>query len=259
MEVPLVKSVVRVFDILELFSARQKPMSAIEISRALDLPVTSTHAILKSMRTLNYLDHDGQKRTFYPSHSLPALFEFVRFRIEEEGNLQEFLAKLNMQTQETISLSRRIDIDAAIIFGLESIHPIGVRVREGYKWPLSETTTGACLLSVLKQDELDVIIDRMDSKSAVTASKKGRSALLQRIQKVRDDGYLVEHGMQVSGMGVVSAPIFSPVSRSVLSVSIVGPSERIKLAQSDIIALLLKLAKKQKIDLVFPSDASKKA
>lgn len=252
---PLVKSVVRVFDILELFNNRQSPMQAIEIARTLDFPVTSTHAILKTMQALNYLDYDNRNRTFYPSLSLPMLLDYVDFKIEEEGRLKEFLNRINTKTKETISLSRRVDIETSIIFGLEAHFPIGVRVKEGMNWPILDTTTGACMIAPLDQDDLNTVIRRIAHKAGIDDTSREIKQLHERVAMVRRDGYLAEYNVQTDGIGVICMPILSPVSKSTLTIAIVGPARRIREREEEHIDTMVKLSKKYNITMLCSPDS----
>ena len=63
----IVKSVGRVFEVLELFDAERAALTATAIARALKYPASSTVALLKSMVRLGYLTYDPSERTYFPT------------------------------------------------------------------------------------------------------------------------------------------------------------------------------------------------
>ena len=60
----VVKSAARVFEVLELFSALQRPLSVREISTRCGYPGSSAAALLTSMKALGYLAYDDATHTY---------------------------------------------------------------------------------------------------------------------------------------------------------------------------------------------------
>ena len=58
----VVKSAARVFEVLELFSELQRPLSVREIATRCRYPGSSAAALLTSMKVLGYLAYDERKR-----------------------------------------------------------------------------------------------------------------------------------------------------------------------------------------------------
>ncbi|WP_109354013.1 IclR family transcriptional regulator [Sphingorhabdus sp. EL138] len=239
----VVKSVKRVFEIFELFRREAKPLQAVEVARELDLPPTSTHALLNSMRALNYMEYDGANRSFLPSRNLTELFGWLLDRVEDEGRLIEFLKRLNEETQETISLVRRLDIHAKIIYGHESIYPIGVRMQEGLMLPITHTVAGTCLLAGLSDDEMHGLKAKLEKKDPDQYEILNSPSMKERVESLKTDGYIIDYDVQIGGISAVCMPILSEVSRKRLVVSIVGPTERIRVSAKDHVKSLKKLAK----------------
>ena len=54
-------------EVFEFFAERQAPARLTEVARALGYPASSTFVLLKSLRSLGYLDYDRNDRTFLPT------------------------------------------------------------------------------------------------------------------------------------------------------------------------------------------------
>lgn len=252
MSVNIVKSVGRTFDIFRLFKLRSEAMTAIEISRELQLPLTSTHSILKSLHALGYLDYNRESWSYVPSSELPALFDWVQDRVEDEGQLKRFLEQLNLETRETISLSRQSEIEAKIVFGLETVHPIGVRVSEDYSMPITNTLTGIAMLSALDDQALEAVLLRVSKEDPAQWETLDRPALDFDLSRVRDEGIIAKYDGLVAGVGAICTPIYSPVSKQKLVVGVVGPSERIAKNAEIHRKTIAKLLRAYNIKSVFP-------
>lgn len=224
----IVKSVRRVFEVLELFGREQRPLPAVDVARKLEFPLTSTHAILKSMRALGYLSYEESTWSYFPAHTLPNLVEWVRDSIAGEIDLLDFLTALSRQTGETINLSRRINDEVKIIYGLESSHPVGVFVSMGTLMPIGGSLTGltalACLDSPTRKELLETL--RSSTDAARGAFDADQYASVSR--SLRRDGMVMRCDVYIRGVGAICIPVMGMGIAEPLVVGIVGPSDRIK-------------------------------
>src|ERR1700760_3124170 len=83
------KSARRVFDILELFRARQCPLRLKDVVDALGMPTSSTAALLKTMAQMNYLSFESASRAYLPTLRLAQLGNWVTPASYEGGPIQE--------------------------------------------------------------------------------------------------------------------------------------------------------------------------
>ena len=222
----IVKSVRRVFEVLELFSREQRPLAAVDVARKLELPLTSTHAILKSMRALGYLLYEESSWRYFPAHTLPNLVEWVRDSIAGEIDLLDFLTALSRATGETINLSRRINDDVKIIYGLETSRAVGVTVSIGTVMPVGSSLTGltamACLDAATRKD----VIESMRLRNGNDTFDADRYASVSR--SLRRDGMVTRCDVYIRGVGAICMPVMGMGGQEPLIVGVVGPSERIK-------------------------------
>ena len=71
------RSVDRVFQIMELFSAKRRPLSATEIRQSLSMPHSSAVSVLSRLVALGYLNQNAETKRFFPSLRLHRLCESV--------------------------------------------------------------------------------------------------------------------------------------------------------------------------------------
>ncbi len=63
----VVKSAGRVLEVFEFFAHRHAPATVSEVTAAPGFPLSSTSVLLKSLRSLGYLDHDARTERYLPS------------------------------------------------------------------------------------------------------------------------------------------------------------------------------------------------
>lgn len=241
----IVKSVRRVFEVLELFGREQRPLPAVDVARKLDFPLTSTHAILKSMRALGYLSYEESTWSYFPSHTLPNLVEWVRDSIAGEIDLLDFLTALSRATGETINLSRRINDEVKIIYGLESSHPVGVFVSMGTLMPIGGSLTGLTAMACLDTDTRKQLIETLRSNGDASRGAFDPEQYASVARSLRRDGLVMRCDVYIRGVGAICVPVLGMGMDEPLVVGIVGPSDRIKDNESaykrDIKALIRRL------------------
>ena len=72
-----VKSATRVLEIFEYFDEVRRPVTIQDVAQALSYPHSSTAALLKSLVSLGYLEHDDRGKTFFPSIRISLLGNWV--------------------------------------------------------------------------------------------------------------------------------------------------------------------------------------
>lgn len=222
-----IKSVRRVFEILELFNQERCPLSANAISKRLNYPLTSAHALLKSMHDLGYAAFDPSTWAYTPSPDAAALLDWVRDSLSTETAIMECVSALSYETRETINVSRPIDTNVRIIFGLESAHNVGVSVKVGTLMPATRSLTGLASLSCLSRSELDAFLDRLPDTDPEQARQLQRKSVVAAVEEFRRNGMLMKCDLFVQGIGAVCTPVLTASGHNTLIIGIVGPSDRV--------------------------------
>lgn len=247
----VIKSVRRVFEILEYFDQQRRPIAAKEVAKELGYPSMSAHQLLKSMNQLGYLDFDPPNWTYMPSKTFTSILDWVPDIIEREASILEFVEALNQQSQETINISQRIGTDVKIIHGLESAHTVGVSVKVGTSMPAGNSLTGLVALASLNDESFAKYL--VYANTPELAQRHNFDKV--KLDSVRDQ--LDQHGtaamsdVLVEGVGAVCLPIKTLANQEILVVGVVGPSNRISVNTGKHRKQIAKLAKEFGIKTAF--------
>lgn len=246
-----IKSVRRIFEILELFDKERRPLAAKEISKKLGYPLISSHALLKSMHELGYADFDPPNWTYIPSRSFLSVLDWVPDILERERRLLDFVEEVNNETSETVNISRRVNAQVRIIYGLESQHTVGVVVKVGAMMPITHSLTGITALAGDDKDQSQLLLERLKEYDPVQYDELDHALLNDIFSEIADRGTVSRCDLFIPGVGAVCVPIKTSDEKDCLVVGVVGPSDRIREAEKEHRKTLKRLVKIHKIHTVY--------
>ncbi len=236
------RSVDRVFQILELFAARRRPLSATEIRQALLIPHSSAVSVLSRLVALGYLDQNVETKRFFPSLSLHRLCEAVPESIIAGNPIAQLADGVQCRVDETTTISRLHDLFTMPIYVRTAIHASAARVIPGLSGGLATlSVVGRTLLSRLPDPELARFMERATywaARARVTVSPD-QDQLMRTIEFVRQHGYLCSFNLLLPGIGAVSCPLPVTNEGEQLAITVSGTTERIERRSEHIINTLL--------------------
>src|ERR1700749_554845 len=97
------KIVERTLDFIELFARERKPLSLSEISRLLEIPVSSCHDVLQALSARGYVYEIGPRAGFYPTTLLLNLATAIAQHDPIVQRAEILLKKLRDDVYETVS------------------------------------------------------------------------------------------------------------------------------------------------------------
>ncbi len=232
----VVKSVGRVFEVLEAFNEIRKPMLAIEIAKRLSYPASSTAALLKSMVKLGYLSFDRRDRRYFPTIRIAIVSEYLHGALFGQGNLMALMGDLHSLIGETIILGVRKDIEAQYVHIIPGIYPIMLNVPPGTVRPLHRSGMGWALLSQSDDAEIRALVDRVNAagREAPVEYKK----LMAILKEVRTLGYARSYGTYVTGSGIIAMNLPGTAPDRLVAIGAGGPVDRLKAREREIVRLM---------------------
>lgn len=236
------RSVDRVFQIMELFAERRRPLSATEIHTTLKMPHSSAVSVLTRMVGLGYLEQNTETKRFFPSLRLHHLCESVPEAIIGGNPLAELVDRIQYGSDETTSISRLDGLFTLPVYVRPSQRADAWRVTPGSPGGLATlSVVGRTLLSTMPDVELRQFLDSANrwAVRARIGAAPDAAQLMRAIEFVREHGYLCRYNLLFPGVGAISCPLPSSDARQSLAVTVAGPAERIQERGRQIISVLL--------------------
>lgn len=224
----LTKSARRVFDILELFRERRRPLRLKDVTDSLTMPTSSAAALLKTMAQMNYLSFESTSRSYLPTPRLAQLGDWLTAENYEGGPIREAVRRIGRKVGETVMLGTVTDVYVEIVEILRARQPLQYYTDVGTKVLLVHSGIGWAFLKDLADEDVVRVYRRTLRLKKIERGMSSPSQLKAGVAEVRRDGYCLSRGMVTKGVGVVSMVIPTPPNHRRLAIGIAGPIARIE-------------------------------
>lgn len=220
---PPLKTIGRAFEILELLN-NEKSIGVAELARRMDLPKSTVHDYLRSLRKLGFVvQDDGAYRLGFRLLELGSrmkyrnrLFHVAKPELERLAGRTDEMASVNVEER-----GRFVVLHAEM--GEESLQ---LGLYPGITIPIHTHAAGKSILAGFPDETIDRILDERGLEPVTEHTITDRTELLAEIETIRERGYGVDWNEQIVGMGVVAAPV--EVDKHVVgSIGLVCPTDRL--------------------------------
>lgn len=237
------RSIRRCFTIMELFDDKRCPMSATEIARELDAPLSSIVDLLKSVSGLGYIAYDSRKRTYFTTPRLGLLGSWQNTNPINQINYEDIMNEIHAKTNETISVFLQNDIEMNCISTMAGTHAILFSLSENSKLPIFGTAVGSALLAKWEDADIEKLMQRVSRKSKSRISKNQKEKWIDAIESARSKGYAAAYDAVIPEAGAIATAVAAPGNQWVVF-SIGGLSKRIKKEESKFAKILIDASSK---------------
>ena len=226
----VVKSAARVFEVLELFSTLQRPLSVREIATRCGYPGSSAAALLTSMKALGYLAYDDETHAYAPTARLVNLGEaLVDSAAGSRRHWHAVAKRLAARTHEAVVIAVQSDLYVQYIDAIAGSHriPIQFYAPIGTRREICMSSLGWALLSI----QPDNTIRRLVARSIRRLGQSGRTidedVVLDKVEQARRRGYSYSAHTVTQGAAMISMVIADGLNGLPLAMGVAGPVERI--------------------------------
>ncbi len=217
-----VKSVARVFDLLELIADAGGDVTLSELSTSANLPLPTIHRLLRTLVSLGYARQLANRR-YALGPKLVRLGEVANRKFGQIAMPQ--LKDLVERLGETANLAT-IDGDRVIyVSQAPSPHAMRMFTEVGRRSFLHSTGVGKAILAQLGDDAVREIIARTGMPRATERSLDSIEALLADLALTRERGYAIDDGEQEIGVRCYAMSV--PDMPVPTAVSVSGPVARV--------------------------------
>ncbi|SDI18882.1 IclR family transcriptional regulator [Aliiruegeria lutimaris] len=205
---PIIQSVQRALQILDLYDEATPELKITEISNRLGLHKSTLHALLKTLQEQGYIDQNAENGKYRLGLKLVERGTLVVNSIDLRGRANPFLAALSRRTGKTTHLGILDGRDGVYFDKIEGRGELIAYSRIGRRLPVHCTAIGKSLLAWRPLEEVrNLLMDH--SFSAETENTiSGLDAFLAELGKVRAQGFALDEEELRNGVLCVAAPIF---------------------------------------------------
>jgi len=222
-----IKSINKALDVLEFLSANDGEIGIVEISKQLNMGLSTVHRILATLKSRNYIIQNPKTAKYRLGIKL---FE-LGCEVQSTKNLikmvRPYLRELSRITNETANLAILEDKEVIYLDTIESSETLRTEIRQGTRTPAHCTALGKCLLAFLTDSDFEQLYRRDEQITSLTPqSISSWSELKRELNKVKEQGYALDLEEYKIGIHCVGVPIFNGKREAIAAISITGPASR---------------------------------
>ncbi|WP_026573594.1 IclR family transcriptional regulator [Bacillus sp. UNC438CL73TsuS30] len=192
----------------------KKWFSITDLSKECELPVSTMHRILQSMKKHGLIQQDpalklyslGTKWLEYGLQMYDT-FDFV-------GQIRPEMEKLMLEVEESVYFSKPIGLESLIVERIDCQHnPIRIYDQLGIRIPLNVGAANKAMLANMPRSEAAKIVDAL-------VPKEEQETFIGVLNEVHAKGFGESHGEKTPGTSSVAAPVFNQLNELMGAISI---------------------------------------
>jgi DNA-binding IclR family transcriptional regulator len=222
----IIPNIARALKILESLAKEEKGASISELAQKFEIPVNSTFRIIKSLEAYGYVE-EVSRRYF----TTPRLLSLGYAGMSQKGLVQnsvDIMHTIRDDINETVMLGTLVANEIVIIEQFPSFEFIKFTTDIGHRVPVYASAPGKAILANLPVQEREGILGDLNFKRFNDNTIPGKKVLLDEIEKIKEEGYAVDNGEEITGIICVAAPILDYRQYPVASIWVTGPDFRMK-------------------------------
>lgn len=218
-----VNSLRTTFRIIEAMSREGVGIS--ELARNLDIPKSTVHDHVVSLRELGCLVEEDEK--YRPSLEFLRLGELTKNQIEVYQASKDQLDRLADETRDFVSLVVEENGKAVICHTNVGDESIPVNVYGGIRMHMHTTAAGKAILAFLPPERVERILDQHGLPALTDNTITDKDELFEELDEIRDQKYALDDEERLIGVRSVGVPIIDRQEKVRGSLTIYGPAKLI--------------------------------
>ncbi len=218
---PIINSVVKALDILQLFSRNKPELSLTEISEMMGISKSTIHHILTTQIECGFIEK-SESGKFILGKKMIAISQAAYVNAVIRDQAAPHLRKLGDLCNESIYLSVLDGMYLLYIYAIETANRLMARTSVGNHSELHSSAAGKTILAYLPEDEAVQIINNTGMKKYTEKTKINKEKLFTEFREIRENGYAIDAEEYELNAYCIGAPIFSASGHVIAACSISG-------------------------------------
>jgi DNA-binding IclR family transcriptional regulator len=221
-----VKSLLKMLDVLECFSALDRELSVAEIARRTRMPRTTVHRIVDSLRQVGFVEQEASRGRYRLGIKLFQLGNTALMNLPLYREAPPFVDTLSKLSGEEVHLCV---FDGTQMVFVERASPDSGRphntVTTMEATPCHSTGVGKAALAFQDEAAIERVV-RQGLQRYTANTITSPEQLRQELRAVRERGYAIDKGEHEPNPRCVAAPVRNSAGKVFASISVTGPAQR---------------------------------
>ncbi len=221
-----VKQISKLFDLMELFAQRQRPLSVAEIVSALDWPRSSAFNIVSTLTDEGYLYQPTPRGGYSPTTRWMDLAKRLVDSQPLPAAIHDKLVSLMEQTGETVFLAAAEGSSVVFLDVVEPPANIRFAANVGQRLPIHITAAGKAILAQYPVAERRALLLRLQPDGDLDRELSAIADDTTDSKKNNEKGWFVNMGQYAPGVAGIAVPF--PYKDRRLAIALGGPVSRVE-------------------------------
>ena len=224
---PIIQSVERALQILDLFNEQATELKITEISKLMGLSKSTLHSLLKTLQLHGYIDQNPENGKYRLGMKLVERGHFVVGTMDIRQKAKSWLTRLSQETGQTTHLGILDGNEGVYIEKIEGKQAAIAYSRIGRRLPVHATAIGKVLLAWLDDEELAAVLEGYQFNGFTPATITDRTSLLAELKETRRNRYALDNEENEPGVRCVAVPVWNHESRVIAALSLSTLTSRV--------------------------------
>lgn len=198
-------------------------ITAIDLASRVSIPKTTFYRILNSLVKNRFLTYDPASKRYYlgSQFATPANMNEEALVLLSE-KCHPFLQNLVNEVHETAKISVLSNLGCYVLAKIEGTANLRISVENGTVFPLHAGAASKILLTTLGIEGIHKYFEKKPERYT-PYTIVSEPEMLEELKKISDDGFSIDLGEYIEGIGAVACPIKDKYNRIIAAVSIAFP------------------------------------
>lgn len=237
------QSVDRIVKILELLSKYKDGVGIKEISESIDLPLSTTHRIISSLKGHGYIEQDNVTKKYKIGVQILSLAIKSLNNMNIIDIVRPIIESLSTQYGQLVFLSIQQNYKTICVDMVNNSEQIRFYVQLGSHMPAHCASSSKAIVAFLDNKDIDYILNTEERKVYTRYTKTETDDIKEEFAQIRKLGYAICDEEMEIGVKSISVPIFG-YNRGVRASITIMLLKQFQYDEKQIIKDLKKAAKK---------------
>ena len=222
----MVKSAVRVIDVLECLADRPAGLTHAELSEALSIPKSSLTALVSELSRAGYVEHDAERRRFFLGARVVGLARRYLARIDIVQIAQPVVARLADCLGDSSALTVRSGDDMLVVCKQDADRPLKHSMLLGERGPIYASASGKACLVAEGSGAVAAFLATVELARITDHTITDRARLSADLDDTRRHGVGYSRGELIDGITAIAVAVLDADGRPVAGLSVSVPDHR---------------------------------
>ncbi|MBM4763218.1 IclR family transcriptional regulator [Bacillus sp. B15-48] len=194
----------KTFAILRAFTDKQYEWGVNELSRHLEMPVSTVHRLLSLLKEEKVLEYSEKTAKYRIGPDFIRMASIISSQIDVKKYARSFLVELSRNLKHSVYFALYFPQERKLSFveSIKSLHALQFVLEIGTLEPIHVASSGKSILAYLSEDEIHAVL------AENVESELEREKIQEELKKIKAQGFAITANERKKGAQSISAPVF---------------------------------------------------